>query len=114
MAHLQQWSGRNCVVALVSAIMSEIETALAGIEQAVSDYADGSRDEVSDSEIDDHLRKIRRLGPKTPQVAALLSPIRHLTPVVLRLRAEKRYGEIEKGKRLILSDCARLREILLS
>ncbi len=107
-------AGRNGVIALVSAIMSEIETALAGIEQAVSDYADGSRDEDVGSEIDDHLKEIRRLGPKTPQVAALLSQIRHITPVVLRLRAEKRYGEIEKGKRLILSDCARLREILLS
>jgi hypothetical protein len=93
--------------------MSEIETAIAGIEQAVSDYAEGTREEVAESEIEDRLSEIRRLGPKTPQVGALLSQIRHIAPVVLRLRAEKRYGEIEKGKRLILDECARLREVLL-
>ncbi|UCG85617.1 MAG: hypothetical protein JSW71_17050 [Gemmatimonadota bacterium] len=91
--------------------MSEIETAIAAIEQAVSDYTSGSLDEDPLPKVEQQLRHIQQLAPKTPQIAALLSQIRHIAPVVFSLRQQERYWEIEKGKRVLLGDCARLREV---
>ncbi len=91
--------------------MSEIESAIATIEQVVSDYTSGSLDEDPLPKVEKLLQDIQRLAPKTTQIAALLSQIRHMAPTVFSLRQHERYWEIEKGKRVLLSDCARLREV---
>jgi hypothetical protein len=90
--------------------MSEIESAIAAIEQAVGAYVDGTSDEDPLPAVEERLREIQRLAPKTQQVAALLSQIRHMAPTVFRLRKQERYWEIEKGKRVLLGDCERLRK----
>jgi hypothetical protein len=91
--------------------MTEIESAIAAIEQTVSDYTSGSLDEDPLPKVEQQLREIQRLAPKTTQIAALLSQIRHMAPTVFSLRQQERYWEIEKGKRVLLEDCARLRDV---
>ena len=94
--------------------MTDIETAIADIEKTVSDYAQGSRDEDTLEEIERLIGEVSTLAPKTTQVAALLSQIKHLAPVVFRLRTQQRYAEIEMGKRRLLEDCERLRGVVVT
>ena len=94
--------------------MTDIETAIADIEKTVSDYAQGSRDEDTLEEIERLIGEVSTLAPKTAQVAALLSQIKHLAPVVFRLRTQQRHAEIEMGKRRLLEDCERLRGVVVT
>ena len=92
--------------------MTDVNDAIANIEQLVADYAEGTRNEDAGEEFEHLLSEVTTLVPKTTQVAALLSQIKHLAPVVFKLRAQERYTEIEMGKRRLLEDCERLREVV--
>ena len=93
--------------------MTDLENAIASIEKLVTDYALGPRDEDPIEEIEQLIREVSSLAPKTTQVAALLSQIKHLAPVVFRLRTQERYAEIEPGQHRLLEDCERLREVVV-
>ena len=93
--------------------MSDLENAIASIEKLVTEYAQGSRDDDAIEELDQLVGEVSSLAPKTTQVAALLSQIKHLAPVVFRLRTQERYAEIELGKQRLLGDCERLKGVVL-
>ena len=94
--------------------MTDLENAIASIEKLVTDYAQEPRDEDPVEEIEQLIAEVSNLAPKTTQVAALLSQIKHLAPVVFRLRVQERFAEIEPGKRRLLEDCERLREVVVT
>jgi len=93
--------------------MSDLENAIASIEKLVTEYAQGSRDDDAIEELDQLVGEVSSLAPKTTQVAALLSQIKHLAPVVFRLRTQERYAEIELGKQRLLEDCERLKGVVV-
>jgi len=94
--------------------MTDLESAITSIEKLVTDYAQEPRDDDPAGEIEQLIADVSNLAPKTTQVAALLSQIKHLAPVVFRLRTQERFAEIEPGKRRLLEDCERLREVVVT
>ena len=93
--------------------MSDIETAIREIEKTVEEYEKGSGVEDPLEEVNRLIDEVSQSAPKTTQVVAMLSQIKHLAPAVFKLRAEQRYSEIGMGTRRLLEDTRRLKSVLL-